>query len=205
MPAFRLSLTVCRAVPPKKVNARTCEEIQSGRLWLKAGLGVGVVRGAEHGDEDLRGAHFTAEPVDHLHGVAGIVDEQLLAGDMDLAQGRLQAAGPFLVAFAEPRIAEAVGGCVAILLPQQHQRHARAAQLAMHNRPIRLRTLIAGQIGWWRIKPVLEPDIVIQLRRQRPGQAAAAGSVEVLADRALGQAKAAGNGALGHADAVVQA
>ena len=50
-----------------------------------------------------------------------------------------------------------------------------------------------------------ELDIVIQLRWQRPGQAGAAGSVEVLADRALGQAEAAGNGALRHADAVVQA
>ena len=36
-------------------------------------------------------------------------------------------------------------------------------------------------------------------------KAGAAGSVEVLADRALGQAEAAGNGALRHADAVVQA
>src|SRR5262245_24482272 len=35
--------------------------------------------------------------------------------------------------------------------------------------------------------------------------AGGAGSVKVLADRALGQAQAAGNGALRHADAVVQA
>jgi hypothetical protein len=26
---------VCRATPPKKENARTCEAIQSGRLWLR--------------------------------------------------------------------------------------------------------------------------------------------------------------------------
>ena len=75
----------------------------------------------------------------------------------------------------------------------------------MHHRPIRLRTVIAGQIRWWRIKPVLEPDIVIQLRRQRPGQASAARTVQVLADRSLSQAKAPGNAALGHADAVVEA
>ena len=75
----------------------------------------------------------------------------------------------------------------------------------MNERPIGLRTLVAGQIGWWRIEAVLEPDVVVQLRRQWPGQAGAARSVEVLADRALGQAQAAGNGALRHADAVVQA
>jgi len=65
--------------------------------------------------------------------------------------------------------------------------------------------LFAGQIRGRRIKPVLEPDIVIQLRRQRPRQAGAARTVEILADRALSQVEAAGNGALGHADAVVQA
>ena len=44
----------------------------------------------------------------------------------------------------------------------------------MHRGPIRLRPLFAGQIRGRRIKPVLEPDIVIQLRRQRPSQAGAA-------------------------------
>jgi hypothetical protein len=39
---------------------------------------------------------------------------------------------------AEPRIAEAVRRRVAILLPQQHQRHARPAQLAMYRGPIQL-------------------------------------------------------------------
>ncbi|MBT1516854.1 hypothetical protein KIP88_41360 [Bradyrhizobium sp. SRL28] len=63
----------------------------------------------------------------------------------------------------------------------------------MNQRPIRLRTLIAGEIGRWRKQAVLKPDIVIELRRQRPGQAGLARSVEVLVDRALGQAEAAGN------------
>jgi hypothetical protein len=164
----------------------------------EAGLDVGVVRGAEHGDEDLRAAHLTGEPVNHLHGVAGIVDEQLLAGGMNLARGWLETAGPFPVLFAEPRIAEAVGVCVALLLPQQHQRDVRAPQLTMHERPVRMRTLVAGPIGRRRKQAVLKPGVVIKLRRQRPGQVGAAGSIHVLADRALGQTEAAGNGALRH-------
>jgi hypothetical protein len=68
-----------------------------------------------------------------------------------------------------------------------------------------MRTLVAGPIRRRRKQAVVELDVVVQLRRQRPGQTGAAGSVEVLADRALGQAQAAGNGALRHADAVVQA
>ena len=75
----------------------------------------------------------------------------------------------------------------------------------MNERPIGLRTLVAGQIGWWRIEAVLEPDVVVQLRRQRPSQAGAARAVEIFAHRALSQVEAAGNGALGHADAMVQA
>lgn len=51
-----------------------------------------------------------------------LVDEQLLADDMNLQQGRLETAGPFPVALVESRVAEAVEVCVAILLPQQHQR-----------------------------------------------------------------------------------
>ena len=33
-PALRLSLTVCRATPPKYAKARTCAVIQSGSFWL---------------------------------------------------------------------------------------------------------------------------------------------------------------------------
>jgi hypothetical protein len=34
IPALRLSLTVCRATPPKYAKARTCAAIQSGSFWL---------------------------------------------------------------------------------------------------------------------------------------------------------------------------
>src|SRR5262245_50520430 len=67
-----------------------------------------VARNAEHGDADLNTAHLAAEPINHFHGVYRKVDEPLLAGDMELAQGTLEAAGPFHVAFAEPQIPEAV-------------------------------------------------------------------------------------------------
>ena len=197
---------VAHRLPGRAAKKGKCANVRRYpvRQALSEGrLGIGVVRSAEHGDKDLGRDHFAGEPIDHLHGVARIVDEELLASDMNLAQRRLQTAGPFLVAFTKPRIAEAVGRRVAVLLPQQHQRHVWSAQFAMNERPIRMRTFIAGQIGGRRIKPVLKPDIVIKLRWQRPSQPGAARSVQVLAHRSLSQAKAAGNGALGHADAVV--
>ena len=78
---------------------------------------IGVVAGAEYGDKDLRGVHFAGEAIDHLHGMARIVDEHFLAGDVNLTQAQLQATGPFLVPLTKPRITEAVGSRVAILLP----------------------------------------------------------------------------------------
>jgi len=49
-------------------------------------LRVGEARCAEHGDEDLRRSALTGQAVDHhRHAIAGIVDEQLVAGRMGLA------------------------------------------------------------------------------------------------------------------------
>jgi len=60
----------------------------------------------------------------------------------------------------------------------------------MHRSPIRLRPLFAGQIRWRWIKPVLEPNIVIQLRRQGQSQVGVARAVEIFAHRALSQVEA---------------
>lgn len=73
----------------------------------------------------------------------------------------------------------------------------------MHHGPVRLRTLVTGQIRWRRIQTILKPNIVVQLWRQRPSQSGAARPVQIFADRALSQTEAAGDGALGHPDAVV--
>ena len=155
---------VAHRLPGSAAEIGECAHVRADpvrQALAQARFGVGVVRGAEHGDENLRRAHLASEPIDHLHGVAGIIDEQLLAGDMDLAQGRLEAARPFLVAIAEPRIAEAVGVRVAVLLPQAASashpgdaaRDARAPNPDVDAR--------CWQIGGRRIKPVLELDIVI--------------------------------------------
>lgn len=71
---------VAHSLPGRATEISKCPNVRGDpvrQALAEAGLGVGVVRGAEHGDEDLRAAHLAAEPVNHLHGVAGIVDEQL--------------------------------------------------------------------------------------------------------------------------------
>jgi multidrug resistance efflux pump len=90
------------------------------------------------------------------------------------------------------RIAEAVRRGVAILLPQQHQRHARPAQLAMHDGPIRLWALISGQIGWRRIEPIAghrHPALVATASSGREADVEAARSALTHAQDRLNQQK----------------
>ena len=51
-------------------------------------LGVGEVRGAEHGDEDLRLADLAGVRIDDGDLLAGVVDEDLVAGDVILPHAR---------------------------------------------------------------------------------------------------------------------
>ena len=56
-------------------------------------LGIGEVRGAEHGDEDLRLADLAGVRIDDGDLLAGVVDEDLVAGDMILPHDRRQGPG----------------------------------------------------------------------------------------------------------------
>ena len=56
-------------------------------------LGIGVVRCAEHGDEDLGWAQLPGSGIDNRHGLAAIVEKELFAGKVHLAHGALAAPG----------------------------------------------------------------------------------------------------------------
>ena len=61
------------------------EPLRPGRLH------IGEVRCAHDGDEDLCLAHLAGQAIDnHRHGVAGVIDEQLVAAHMGLAHGDRQ-------------------------------------------------------------------------------------------------------------------
>jgi hypothetical protein len=152
-------------------------------------LGVGEARRAERGDKDLHRDDLATETVDHLGRATGKVDKQLLAGNMDLAQGRLQPADPALVQIAEPGIAEPVGCAGPVLLPQQRQRHIRPAQLAVHPAKIGHRPLI----GWRPRRRRKQSGFklrVIKCFRQRPGHSRATRPTEIFGHRCLAQPQA---------------
>lgn len=64
----------------------------------------------------------SAAGIVNRNGVAGPVDEQLLAGLVFLPKHHFLFAPPALVQFAEARVAIAVGLRLAILFPKQRQR-----------------------------------------------------------------------------------
>ena len=150
--------------------------IQSGSDCVQVASRIGVAGGAQHSNEHLGPAHFAGRPVDHLHGVAGEVHEHPLAGGMHLAQRRLQPAGPFPVQIAEPGVAETVlaAGAVAVLLPQQRQRHVRPPQLAVHHRPVRHRPLLRRHRRRRRIQPRFQLHVVEPVGSGHPSPASRA-------------------------------
>jgi hypothetical protein len=142
-------------------------------------LAVGVVGGAEHGDEDGGLADFTAHRVDDGHGRPRVVDEQFLARGMGLAQAHRKPPNPLPVVIAETAVAVAVRMLRLVFLPEEVERDALAPQLAMHGRPIGFGP---GQTRWRRrrIKLGFQPRLA-ERGRQRPGDVALLGSAEDLA------------------------
>jgi hypothetical protein len=163
----------------------------------EGGFRMGVAGGAERGDEQLADAHLTGRPVHHLQRRAGIVHEHPLAGDMQLPHGRRQTPLPGAVKLAVAAIPVSVRVRAAMLLPQQRQRHARPAQLAVDRRPVRLRSQIL-RCERRRVQKPLQ-RLIAQILGQRPAQAGPACPPNAVARRRCADRKAGRDLAFGHA------
>lgn len=151
-----------------------------GHGLARCGAGIGVARGSQGGDEDMG-----ATAVNQLQRGPGVVDEQLLPGAVDLAHGALEALGIAPVVLAE--LGVAMGGLAgvlgAVLLPQQHQRHALAAQLLVDAAVVGLHKA-AGSLGCAQ-QAVMQGGVIKGLDLW-PIQAGGTGQGEVLGDDAFG-------------------
>ena len=81
---------------------------------------------------------------DDGHALAGVVDEQPLAGAVGLAHHDVEALAPHTVALAELAVLQPLGVLVLVLLPQQRQRHPLAAALGVDLSPVRNGALDIG-------------------------------------------------------------
>ena len=168
-----------------------------------ARLGVGVVRRAERRDEDVRAMLHASRRIKNRHGVAGPVDEQLLAGNMRLAHRRRDALAPVAVPLAEPTVGVALGVLGAILLPEQSQRHTAPLQLRMNVRPVRLGARRARRRSRRRKQPPLQLGI-FDLVRDRPAETRHGSPAHVLADRRLADPRRRANKPPAHPQRVRQ-
>ncbi len=139
------------------------------QLLAPGRLDVGVVRRAQHGHEHLGGADFAGAAVGHADGLTGVVDEQALARRVGLPHRRRQLLAPAPVVFAECAVLEAAWLLGLVLLPQQFQRHALAAQFIVHGGPSRRRPLHRRRFAGWEQQPL--QGRVVALGWQGRGQA----------------------------------
>ena len=107
--------------------------MQPVRLRLpRRGARIGIVGCAQYSDEDVCLTDLTRELIDDRYGGAGIVDEQFLAGTVNLAHGAFERGCVVVMQLAELGIA--VGGNTSIgfdiLFPQQLQGDAFLVKLA---------------------------------------------------------------------------
>jgi len=108
------------------------------RALVLEDLGVGVVAGSEHGQEEGGLPLLAAACVDVRELVAGPVDEQLLAGLVRLAHDHVDAPLEGAVVLTEPGVAVTIAMTLAVLLPEQRQGDVLAAHLGVHGRPVGL-------------------------------------------------------------------
>ena len=155
-------------------------------------LGVAHARRSQGGDEDLDLADLAGQGIDHLGRGAGVIDEQLLAGNMGLAHGGIELALPGPVEVAEAAVAVALAMDRAVFLPQERKRHAGSLEFQVQDRPVRRRPAVPRvRYRWWE-KPPFQ-ILVAQAHRQGPAQTGPARALDGIADRRAAEVQADGN------------
>ena len=146
------------------------------------GLGEGVVRRPEDGDEDLCFAQLPGGALDDGHALSGVVDEQLLAGAVGLAHHHVEALTPSAVALAELTVLQPLGVLGLVLVPQQREGDVLVAAFGVDLSPVRNGALNAGRYLRDGEQPRFERALV-ELLGQGPGQPGRVGAANVVAHR----------------------
>jgi len=155
-----------------------------GQLLGPRRLGVDIARRAQHRDEDLGTADFAGGAIDDGGFVAGVVDEQLVAGAVHLAHGALETALEAFEQQTELAIAIRLTGVGnGVFFPQQLQGDPFALQFLMQMRKIGF--AMARHQRWRSRKQQRLQLAVVHCHRQRPAKLHLAGALPVLGDRPL--------------------
>jgi len=137
-PSLQIVADKCLRHPAQEAKRIHMGADPIGQRLAEPSLDECVIRRPHDRHEDLGSAYLPGEPVEHRHGIAGEVHEQLFSGRVGLPHGRRDPVAPFDVEVAETAVAVTVVGMMtAIFLPQQRQRHAATPQLGVDMPPVR--------------------------------------------------------------------
>ena len=177
-------------------NAADCREGMDmgvdpvGKRLRPARMRKSEARRAEHRDKDLHLVDFAGQPINNdRNPIAGVIDEQTLAGRVRVSHRRRQLRFKAAIELAKPRIAVTAGIGGDIFIPDDHQGDVLALQLPMNRRPIRLGVAAMAQFG-----PVIGVKRCLQVAvahavRQGPTQPSARETPQRLAHRRGGYAQ----------------
>src|SRR5258705_3296590 len=121
--------------------------------------------------------------------IAGVIDEQPLAGRVRLPHRRRQLRFKAAIELAKPRIAVTAGIGGDIFIPDDHQGDVLALQLPMNRRPIRLSVAAIAPVGSLIGVERRLPVAVAHAVRQGPTQPGALETPQRLANRRGGYAQ----------------
>ena len=127
-------------------------------------LGISEVRGTEHGHEDLRLADLARVWIDDGDLLAGIVDKDLVAGDVILPHARLQPALEAAEQVAEATVAVPVGLDRPVFLPEHHHGDAGLLQIDDQLGPVGLRATAGALLDSGMVEEPLLEGVVGELR-----------------------------------------
>src|SRR4029077_19662396 len=116
--------------------------------------------------------------------LTGVVDENLVAGDMMLTHHWGKTTLELAIQIAEARVAVGVRMNLAVLLPQHHQIDARPLELARQCRPVWLVATPLAGLDAAASKQSLFQNLIAPLDRQRPADPGFPRSFEIVLDGA---------------------
>jgi transposase len=119
-------------------GTRVCTDPVGKRLRPRR-LRIGEVRCPQDGDKYLRLSDLAGQPVNHhRRGIAGVIDEQLVATQMGLPHRDGDLAFPGSVKLAEAAVAIPFRVSLDVLVPQDRQGDVLALHLPVQDCPVRL-------------------------------------------------------------------
>src|SRR5690606_19247836 len=124
------------------------------------GFVEGVIGGSQSCHKDLRLSDCPGGAVDYRHGLARIIDKQLLAGAVVLAHDHIQLALPGSVVLTEPTVLVAVRMCGTVFLPEQEQGDVLEPELLVDSQPVGNAPQLGRHIRWWGKQQSFQSSVV---------------------------------------------